>query len=401
VSQSNANVLLIDDSPVAVEVITATIAEWGITCRVETTGSDGIAAFEKEKFDAVLLDIGLPDVGGLQVLSRLRTLCADIPVIMLTSYGEIDCVLTAIRHGAFDYVTKDEEIELPLRAALDRALTHQRLVRHNHSLLSQLEAEHAQLHDAVAALKRTQTQLVQAERMAAVGVLTAGVAHELNNPLAYIMPSMEVLADFCERASTKDSVADAEARQMVSQCRSGLKRIRRVVETLSVFARPAEGTLGPVDLEVIVGKTILQLRERYDPRLVRTRIAIKETGPVAANALHLQKILLHLLNNAAEAITTSSRGGEISVTTRKRGHRIQLRVVDDGEGITAEDLPRVFDPFFTTKAPGESSGLGLAVSRSMLEFMGGTIEIVSTRGEGTTVTVTLPLYDDVMAGNAF
>lgn len=394
------HLLLVDDSPVVVEVISANLDAWGISCDTAQGGQEAVALFAENVFDAVLLDIGLPDIGGLQVLSRMRERAPDVPIIMLTSYAEIDCVLTAVQHGAFDYVMKDEEIEAPLRAAINRAVAHVRLMRRNMELLEQLRTEQAQHEDAVGALKRTQVQLVRAERMAAVGVLTAAVAHEVSGPLAFIIPGVEVLGDFCQRATTGSQSADAEAREVASQCREGLQRIRRVVERLSAYSHPAEEPIEPLDLEHLLRRALTLLKERIDTKRIRTRLSLTDVGPVAAAQEQLQKAVLHLLNNAAEAVGANPGGGEIAITTRRRGHRIEIRIADNGRGIPPEQLPKVFDPFFTTKPPGEGTGLGLSVSRSLVELMGGTIELESALDKGTTVRVSLPLYDHAMAGQA-
>jgi two-component system, cell cycle sensor histidine kinase and response regulator CckA len=255
-----------------------------------------------------------------------------------------------------------------------------------------------------------QANLLHADRLAAVGTLAAGVAHEVNNPLAYAMGNLDMMArrlpeavarlraeasrapEGAAAARLSALAADlAETCEMLTVAREGAARVRTIVLDLKRFSRPDEALVGPVDvhevLEYAIGIAASELRHRA--RLVR------EYGAeplVAVNESRLGQVFLNLLLNAAQAIPEGdSERHEIRVRSRVDGKgSVVVEVADTGVGIPPRLLGRVFDPFVTTKPSGEGTGLGLFVCRSIVKDAGGEIAVESEVGRGTTVRVTLP-----------
>ena len=235
---------------------------------------------------------------------------------------------------------------------------------------------------------RLQERLAQADRLAALGTLAAGVAHEINNPLTTSTLSLELLG----RAVEKLPVAEAtrtELRSLVTELQKGTDRVASIVRDLRTFARPEE-KVGPLDLRkvLLAAEGIARHATRYHATVVREGDA---TPLVIGNEGRLEQVFVNLLVNAAQALPEGRRENEIRVRTFVAGDgRVAVEVRDNGAGIAPEHLPRLFDPFFTTKPVGLCTGLGLAISHGIVTRLGGTLEVESELGVGTTMRVLLP-----------
>jgi len=240
-------------------------------------------------------------------------------------------------------------------------------------------------------LKVAQAQLMQADRLASVGMLAAGVAHEINNPLAYLVAALEFLAEHAKEAAAASSAPRAEVDEALAEAREGAERVRAVVRDLRTFSGAREERRTRVGLEPIVESAIHMAANeiRYRARLEREYAA---APAVLADEARLGQVVLNLLINAAQAIPEGhAEANEIRVVTGTdvRGRAI-LEVSDTGTGIPAEIADRIFDPFFTTKPWGVGTGLGLSICRSIVVGLGGEIAAERRAGGGTTMRVVLP-----------
>lgn len=245
------------------------------------------------------------------------------------------------------------------------------------------------MHD-VSERKASQEKLIQADRLAAVGTLAAGIAHEINNPLAYVLLGLQYLERELPRlASDPEKLRDASAR--LRDVQRGAERVGTIVRDLKTFARADEVARGPVDLREAI-EAALKIADneiRHRASLVRD---YADSPPVQGNLARLEQVFLNLVVNAAHAV--SERGphtGEVRVSVRPAGGGVVAEVRDNGHGIPADVIDRVFDPFFTTKPIGVGTGLGLPICRSIVESFGGSIEISSDQA-GTVVRVLLHAY---------
>jgi PAS domain S-box-containing protein len=241
--------------------------------------------------------------------------------------------------------------------------------------------------------RRMEQQLQFADRMASVGTLAAGVAHEINNPLTYVLGNMEMMAEqLADPTQLEDPEVRAELVELLAEARDGAERVQSIVRELRTFARrPAEQRMADVDLpRVVESVTRMATNElKHRARLVKE---IGETPRVRANPQQLHQVLLNLLVNAAQAIEIGDvNTNQVRLTTGvDASGSVLVEVADTGCGIEPAQLDRIFDPFFTTKEPGVGSGLGLWICHSMVTSLGGTIAIDSIVGRGTTVRITLP-----------
>jgi PAS domain S-box-containing protein len=243
--------------------------------------------------------------------------------------------------------------------------------------------------------KQMQLRLVQSDRLASVGMLAAGIAHEINNPLAYVMASLEILTRYhlpvLERQLTEQGQREVLQKigETVRQATDGAERMRRIVRDVKAFARGDDEARGMVDVRQVV-EGALQLVSHEIKQRARLVRQFEDVPPISASESRLGQVFLNLLVNALQAMQTP-RDHEVRVRTyRAEGGTVAIEVTDTGDGIPSEALPKVFDPFYTTKPVGVGTGLGLFVCHGIVTSMGGTLDVRSVVGQGTTVRVCLP-----------
>lgn len=416
-NQESARILLIDDSLISLAVIGDKLEEWGHQVTTADCGHDGLIAFDEQKHDLVISDMMMPDMDGIAVLHELQKCSPNVIVVMLSSYSQLDVVLKAMRLGAFDYVIKDERLDT-LQGAIQRAMKQQQLQRENCELLQELHdmndmletkvsertlelertnrkltLERAELERALNALNETQSQLVHAEKMASIGVLTAGVAHEINNPLAFLLPNFACLETHCQRLlgdDIEDQVETSrEIDELIHECREGLQRIGDIVKELSFFSRRGDSSSRRLNVLRLVESVFKLLSNQVCH--VSLRADLEPDVEVCADPGQMRQVFLNLLINAVHAIPENA-GGEVTVMATVHGDQVKIAVRDNGVGIKPDDKSRVFDPFFTTKPVGQGTGMGLAITRQLVERMGGEISIESDLGQGTTIFIALPKW---------
>jgi signal transduction histidine kinase/CheY-like chemotaxis protein len=249
----------------------------------------------------------------------------------------------------------------------------------------------ARLSESMRQLRETRGRLVKADKLAALGTLSAGVAHEINNPLSYVVANLEYLARGLggPKPPGPDEVVDF--REALAEARQGAERVRVIVRDLKALARGDEDKVAPLDVRRVAESSInIAMNEiKHRARLVRD---FDEVAPVDANDVRLGQVFLNLLLNAVHAIPEGRiDANQIRVATRPwPDGRVAVEVRDTGAGIAAENLPRLFDPFFTTKPVGQGTGLGLWVCHGIVTSLGGEIFVESEVGKGTAVRVLLP-----------
>ena len=240
-------------------------------------------------------------------------------------------------------------------------------------------------------MNRLQTQLVQADRLAALGMLAAGVGHEINNPLCFVLGNLDLASEAPTYGRTDEERAEEEdAKLALKDAREGALRILEIVKSLRLFARSEPTVTSGVRVDEVLERAI-KISEneiRHRARLVRV---FADVPPVRVNESQLGQVCLNLVVNAAQAIPLGSVDRhEITVTTGVDDHgRAFFSVRDTGGGIAPEHIDRIFDPFFTTKPVGVGTGIGLSVCMSIVQSMGGELTVTSRPGN-TVFTVALP-----------
>jgi signal transduction histidine kinase len=366
--------LLVEDSDDDAELVIRELTRGGYEPSVHRvqTGEQFRAALEAGSWDVIVSDHTLPSYDGMLALGDLQSTGKDIPFILVSgTIGEAIAV-SAMKAGAQDYVLKGDLTRLPV--AVERELR-EKAVR----------VEQTKMRE----------QLVISERMASAGTLAAGVAHEINNPLAVAMANVEFAAEQLHRG---ESSGDAGAgpggsalEEAVRDAREALERIRDIVRDVKMFSRPEEETTGPVDVRRVIDSAG---RMAWNEIRHRARL-IKDYRPIPlvnANESRLGQVVLNLIVNAAQAMPEGHADrNELRVVTRaQEDGRAVIEVVDTGAGIPRQNLDRIFDPFFTTKPVGVGTGLGLSICRRIVLQLGGTIEVESEVGRGSLFRLVLP-----------
>jgi signal transduction histidine kinase len=332
--------------------------------------------------------------------------------VLVTSKAERDMKIQGLELGADDYVTKP----FHPRELLARVRGLARLRR----LQEEAAVRNRQLERALAELRETGVRLVQTERLAAVGELAAGIAHEANNPINFASNALRELARrvgdlgaFAERVAGLDwgdpaalhasAAGLAKLREelgidelvesvaeLVGIAGEGLERTQRLVGDLRDFAAPGEGARRPMDLRRGLASSVQLVRHALRQARIELHLDLDPDLPaVEGDPRALNQVFLNLFKNAAEAL--EGRGGTVWVSARREGDAVRVEIRDDGPGIDPEELPRIFEPFHTTKAAGRGTGLGLAISRRIVSEHGGTLEVESSPGAGARFAIRLPL----------
>lgn len=293
------------------------------------------------------------------------------------------------------------------------------LARSFNEMSRQLQAEHkqnlawtqtleARVEQKTNELKRAHEHALHTEKMASVGKMAAVLAHEINNPLSGILTYSKLLRKWMERDWSLDAIRDSrtedarhqEIRDALDLIASESRRCGDLVKNLLTFSRTTPMNLQPTDLNQVMERSLRLVQHQLDLSSVHVQPQLDSNLPlVQCDAAQIEQVLLALIMNAIDAMP---QGGNLWLSTSFDSELAQVRILvrDDGSGIPREMLPRIFEPFLTTKETGRGVGLGLAISRSILERHSGTIEVQSELGRGTTFTLTLPVQDFVSAGQA-
>ena len=235
--------------------------------------------------------------------------------------------------------------------------------------------------EAEESLEKTHRQLLHAEKLSAVGKLSASIAHEFNNPLQGVLNVLNGVAD---RATLDED--DMELMAMaIHECH----RMRDLIKILQDFNRPTSGQKSPVDIHAALDSLLLLGNKEYKTKKIVIEKRYGENMPlIRVVADQIKQVFLNLLNNAVDAC---AGGGTITIETKKNGADVVVRIHDTGTGIKPEDRDRVFEPFFTTKPEVKGTGLGLSICYGIVKEHGGAIGVDNESDQGTTFTVTLPI----------
>jgi len=375
-------ILIADDEPEMLRFLRTELARY---YEIDEA-TDGRQALERALAtppDLILLDMMMPEMDGLQACRELRERASTraVPVVLLTARADEETKLATLSAGANDFLTKPfstTELEVRVRNLVQNHLLQQELARQNALLESTIEQ-----------LKETEVQLVQAEKLASLGRLSAGIIHEINNPLNFATTNLYSL----RRSS--DSAPEALRHEMadtLNDMEEGLRRVRDIVTNLRSFTHPGGGIVENIELRGIVEAAL-----RFLSHELREQVQLDNQIPdqltVHADRNRFLQVLINLLQNAVDAVrlrSDSSQPGRIWLFGRCEDQKVALIIRDNGPGIDPAIRDKVFDPFFTTKDIGQGLGLGLSISYRIIEQLGGRLTLRSDPGQPTEMEVRLP-----------
>jgi two-component system NtrC family sensor kinase len=430
-------VLVVDDVEANLTAMDALLSDMDCDLVFARSGNEALLSLLKRDFAMVLLDVQMPEMDGYEVAryARENPATRDVPIVFLTAGGTAgrgldsqrpgrrsddgltdENVLRGYGSGAVDFLFKPVNptiLRSKVRVFLELARGRRELLRAQ----GELEATNRELREAVASkaalaerfqqangelerayhdLKAAQTGLIQAAKMASLGELVAGIAHEINNPLSYCVSHVETVKRcFASVESLSGPTLDSagatqhwqRAQSRLRDISAGLARITDLVLKLRTFSRLDEGEMKRVDVKECIDSVLTILGHRLQPRI---RVTL-EAGPperIECNPALFNQALMNLLSNAIDAIAGE---GEIGVSSGAAGNMYRLVVQDTGSGIDPKVRDRIFEPFFTTKPIGVGTGLGLSIAYSIVQKHGGTLDAEDAPGGGTRMVLQIPL----------
>jgi len=380
----------------------------------------GLQRLAQGRIDVVLLDLGLPDSQGLETLAKAHAQTPQVPIVVLTGLYDQALGVRAVREGAQDYLVKGQVDSDWLEHSILYAIERKKGERAKTELIQRLEAKNKELQYLLQKLQTTQAQLVQSAKMASLGQLVAGIAHELNNPISFVHSNVKRLEEYSNHITTFynscqalfDEIAQGSYPQLKShlkalrylekereidfliqdlsdlakETKEGTERVSKVVENLRTFSRTQEERQ-KVDVNEALEATVLLLRNQIKDRIEIVR-NYAQRAEIQGYPNQIKEVFLNLLTNAGQAIKEK---GKITLETAVEADTVLVRISDTGEGVPEDKLETIFDPFYTTKPAEQGTGLGLSIVRGIIENHEGKISVQSQVGKGTTFTVSLPL----------
>jgi signal transduction histidine kinase len=377
------HLLLVDDEPVILQILRAVFEDEPFRVTAVGTGQHALRVIAEDPVDLLITDKNLPDVNGMDLLRALKGRDPRAEAILITGYASLETALSALEQGAFDYLIKPLDNIFDIRAKARRALERRAMGLENARLLADLQARNAALEVALDQARELQAELIQSEKLAGIGTLAAGVAHEISSPLFGVLGLAEALAD--------DPAATPEIQGLAREIVDYSEQIREIVQELSSYSR-AEGA-GEVPASDLVRAAVdaWRLVERSAPiDGAAVRLELPAALLVRARPNELQQIFVNLIKNAVEAVR-SAGGGRVVVRAGDDGSEAWAEVEDDGPGIPTEKRGLVFDPFYTTKSPGQGTGLGLNVVYRIVSKYRGQIHVGSGALGGALFRLRLPI----------
>jgi len=409
---SDRRILIVDDEASVRQLFAVWLREENYECQTAASADEALTLLATDTYALVISDMMMPGRNGVELLREIKSRYADTAVIMVSGVDRPQRVRDALRVGAFDYLIKPCELDV-LTLSVEHALERRSLQRTARTYKAHLESRNIELANSKAKLERLQAQLVQTEKMASLGQLAAGIAHELNNPAGFIYGNMDLLGDYVSQLqallNTYDKIAlpaesgrSVEALKteikyerlvgdldsIIADCREGAERICDVVKNLRLFSRLDEAEIKKIDIHGGIDSTVRLLSRYFSGGQISLRREYGDLPPINCYAGQLNQVWMNLLVNAAQAVADQ---GTVSISTKLEQDAVIVEISDTGSGIPEDQLSRIFDPFFTTKPVGEGTGLGLSTSYGIIERHGGTIKVKSEVGKGTTFTVRIPM----------
>ncbi|MDD2321293.1 MAG: ATP-binding protein [Geobacteraceae bacterium] len=388
VTARNTTLLVVDDEKVNRDLTAQIFRNRGFRVFTASNASDALVLVEQEHPEVVLLDYMMPGKDGFSVLTDIKINFPDIYVIILTGRGSEQIAVTLMKAGASDYILKPflnpdlvERVEKVLKVR-EVELRNRELVLERDRLLREIESWNRTLEmrvqEKTEELKKIQAEIVQTEKMSTLGYISAGMAHEIRNPLNSIGLYVQLL---------KGGVDDSEQVDFLEKIETEVRRIDSILRKLMDVVKRPRYHLQHVSVPEIIDS----LLDLFQPRVKLHGIKVKrdyrvDPPLILADAAEIEQIFSNLFANSIEEMT---EGGVLSVVLEQDHDMMHVQVADTGKGIPKEDLQKIFDPFYTTKNSG--TGLGLSVVLRIVRTYNGKIEVTSEVGKGTKFTVSLPL----------
>lgn len=447
-------ILIVDDTPTNLEVLSEALNDAGFEVAVATSGETAIEQIAYDPPDLILLDIMMPGIDGFETCYRLKQnpLTKDIPVIFMTALSDTVDKVKGLSLGAVDYITKPfQQAEVLARVQIhvnlrnlnlqlerqniqlqkeitERAVAEAALQKLTQELEARVEERTKELSQTLYNLQKAQVQLVQTEKLATLGHLVAGIAHEINNPVNFVHANLYYVSNYAQSLlellqlyqthfphSTPEIIAKAEEidlqyvsedlPKILSSIGVGTERICGIVKSLRNFSRHDEAEVKVVDIHEGIESTLMLLRSYLKSKPNHPEIQVvkqySDLPKVECYPGKINQVFMNVLSNAIDALIEAMenypsyfQSPMIVISTEQvDSDRIAIRIADNGIGIPENIQHRVFDPFFTTKPTGKGTGLGMSISHQIVtELHRGALHCISLPNKGAEFIIEIPLH---------
>ncbi|HCU68671.1 MAG TPA: hybrid sensor histidine kinase/response regulator [Desulfomicrobium sp.] len=396
-------VLSIDDDQFVRESLANFLEDFGFVVLQARDGEEGLEVFAANRPDMVLVDLRMPRMDGLQVLARVREIAPETPIMVVSGAGDIRDVVEALRRGAWDYLIKpiqDMNILLhSVQSCLDRA----RLLRQNREYQQSLEESLDKLH-------RTQKEMIHSAKMAALGDLVAGVAHEVNTPIGVCVTASSFLAertrqlrDLYEKGEMKRSDLEKYLTLAEESSASVLTNLERAAELVQSFKKVAADQSSEekrsFELKSYLEQILVSLRPQFKRTPHTVHVDCPEGLTLDSYPGAIMQIVTNLIMNSLIHGFADGLPGEIFIKVEPVGEAVALSYRDTGVGMDKEQRDRIYDPFYTTKRGSGGTGLGMNIVYNLVtQTLKGTILLETSPGQGAVFLLTLPRDPEQAAG---
>lgn len=396
---ANPVVLTIDDDQAVRESLANFLEDFGYGVLQAEDGEHGLEVFAAEHPDLILVDLRMPRMDGLQVLARIQELSPETPVMVVSGAGDIRDVVEALRRGAWDYLVKPIQDMNILLHSVQTCLERARLQRQNREYQQSLE-------ESLEKLRRTQKEMIQSAKMAALGDLVAGVAHEVNTPIGVSVTAASFLAErtrqlreLYEKGEMKRS--DLEKYLSLAEESSGsvLSNLERAAELVQSFKKVAADQSSEEKRVFGMKNYLEQILLSLRPQFKRTPHQVSMDCPddliLDSYPGAIMQIMTNLIMNSLLHGFADGRPGEISIKVEPAGENVLLTYRDTGVGMDREQKERIYDPFYTTTRGSGGTGLGMNIVYNLVtQTLKGSIMLETSPGKGAVFVLTLPCDPD-------
>lgn len=395
-------ILTIDDETVIRNSFTDILEDNGYEVIQAENGHVGIEKIREHQPDLILCDLQMPEMNGLEVVRTVKAEFEKIPIIMVSGAGVLNDAIDAVRLGAWDYLVKPLFNLDILLQAVERALGRARLIAENEAYQKNLEEQTVKLQQEIEERKRTETQLVQSEKMAALGDLVAGVAHEINTPLGIGVTGISYLNDATRAFKKLFTAGDATKRDLENfiedceeSCQVTLSNLNRAAKLVAGFKQIAVDQSSDEKRFFNLKQYIDEVLFSLYPRIKKTKHTVNVNAPddleINSYPGAFSQILTNLVMNSLLHGFEDVENGTISITVKNEEDTLILCYEDNGKGMTPAQQKKIFDPFYTTKRGAGGTGLGMHLVFNLVsKTLAGEISCTSSVDKGTFFTITIP-----------
>ena len=396
-------VLTIDDDQFVRESLANFLEDFGFTVLQACDGEEGLAVFDAEGPDLVMVDLRMPRMDGLQVLAGVRERSPETPVMVVSGAGDIRDVVEALRRGAWDYLVKPIQDMNILLHAVQTCLDRARLQRQNREYQQSLE-------ESLETLHRTQKEMIHSAKMAALGDLVAGVAHEVNTPIGVCVTASSFLAertrqlrDLYEKGEMKRSDLEKYLSLADESSASVLTNLERAAELVQSFKKVAVDQSSEekrvFDLKGYLEQILVSLRPQFKRTPHKVRVECPDGLSMDSYPGAIMQIMTNLVMNSLIHGFSDGLPGEISIDVEPVDGDVAISYRDTGVGMDREQKERIYDPFYTTRRGAGGTGLGMNIVYNLVtQTLKGSILLETSPGQGAAFLLTLPRDPDAAQG---